>query len=591
VQAYCRVAVDSPVPALDRPFDYIVPDRLAGKVRVGSVVRVVLHGRSMRAFVTELLDSPAVPNPRPVRAVIAPDPVFMSSEIQLARWTARRYVVPLGLVLHDAVPGRFSAPRADGPPSPAPGRTDGPSALAQTIRDRRAACVFPRTIREEIDVAAFVAGEAASADGRTLIICPRVEQAEAVAAAIPGSLVLHGEDRPAERAASWAAARDERAHVVVGGRSALFVPLPKLRAVCVLSAHDRSLKSERAPRIHAPIVAMKRAETAGAAFVLSSPAPPVEFAADQNVAWIEGPKGNVRAEIARPRGGPVTPRLVEVVRSAIERGSDALVFVGRKGDALRLRCADCGWRPTCPECGAGLAQTQTKGLLVCRVCGRETDAPATCRSCGGALVERGWGHERVARALERAELGAPVVRMVRGDVPDSRPHPSVLVGTLAAAHAAADVGSVCVADLDELLARPDFRAAERALQTLHDLAGVLRPQGRFLVQTHEPEHHAVQAFTRRSFRYFFDREIRFREETGYPPFGVVVRVSTDAHGVEELAGSVEPLGARVVGAVERRGVTGALVRGPALEPLLEPLRVFAAAHSRAKIDVDPVDVL
>ncbi|HYZ91479.1 MAG TPA: hypothetical protein VFA34_03685 [Actinomycetota bacterium] len=584
--SYCRVALDSPVSALDRPFDYAIPDRLAGRIHIGSVVRVVLHGRSMRAFVTELLDVPAVPDPRPLRAVVATDPVFAPSEIELARWTARRYVVPLGHVLHDAVPGRFSAPGSGGERVESPGRRRGPAELGKAIRDRRAVCVIPPTDREEPDLAAFVAGEG----GPTLIICPRVGQAELVAAGIPGALVLHGEDRPSERAAAWAAARDGRASVVVGGRSALFAPLPELSAVCVLSAHDRSLKSERAPRIYAPAVAAKRAEMCGAAFVASSPAPPVEIAAE-HAAWIDAGKGSVRTEIARPRGGPITARLIEVVRSAVESGSDALVFVGRKGEALRLRCANCGWRPSCERCNAGLAQGATRGELECRVCGLSASAPVTCRSCGGALVERGWGHERVAREIERAGLGVEVVAVARGMVPELRKEPTVVVGTLAAAHIARDFGSVCVADLDELLARPDFRAGERVLQTLHDLAGVLRSGGRFLVQTREPEHHAVQAFTRRSYRYFFEREMRFREETGYPPFGVVVRVETPTESLAGLSAGLEPLDAHVVGAVERRGLSRALVRAPSLEPLLEPLRAFSAAHARTKIDVDPVDVI
>ncbi len=595
MQQFCRVAIDSRVPALDRPFDYAIPDRMVGKVRPGSVVRVLLHGRNMRGFVTDLLDEAAVANARPLRSLVAPEAVFAPPEIELARWMARRYVVPLGHVLHDAVPGRFSAPGSNVAAVPAPASTPAPSWLrgdiGEIVQGRGAACVFPPTLREEIDLAAHVAGVAAAGGGRTLILCPRVEMVEAVTERIAGALVLHGSDRPGERAAAWAAARDGRAHVVVGGRSAILVPLPGLTAVCVLSAHDRSLKAERAPRLHALIVARQRALMAGAAFIASTPAPPVELAADEGIAWIGSERSRVRTEIARPRAGPVTPRLVDVVRWAVEQGTDALVFVGRLGSTLGLRCRDCGWGPTCTRCGSGLARGADAARLVCRVCGSVAPVPATCGSCGGALLERGWGHERVARELEKADVGAPVVRIVRGAVPGLRPHPAVLVGTLAAVHEISDAGSVSVADLDQLLTRPDFRAAERALQTLHELAGSLRAGGRFLIQTREPDHHAVQAFTRQSYRYFLDRELAFRTATGYPPFGVVVRVESGPEDIDALRALMATAGADVVGAVPRRGGVSALVRGPSLEPLLEPLRRFAAEHARARIDVDPVDVI
>jgi primosomal protein N' (replication factor Y) len=310
------------------------------------------------------------------------------------------------------------------------------------------------------------------------------------------------------------------------------------------------------------------------------------MAGADGVRTVLGKRSPVRPETVRPRKGPVTPRLIEVARSAIAGGSDALVFVGRRGDVLRLRCTDCGWVPACEACGAGLAFDRPH--LRCRMCGATAAAPDDCPYCGGALSERGWGHERVARAIGK-ELDAPVVTIVKGTEVVPRTEPSVVVGTLAAANALGTAGAVCVADLDQLLTRPDFRAAEVALQTLHELAGVLAPGGRFLVQTREPEHHVVQAFTRGSFGWFLDRELPLRRETAYPPFGVIVRMEIDEASLDDLS---EALGshARVVGAVPRRGRLVVLVRAPELDPLLDPLRAFSTHHARTKIDVDPTDV-
>lgn len=590
---FCRVAVDSPVLALDRPFDYVVPDRLVGRVAVGSVVRVPLHGRRVRGFVTEMLDHPAVPDPRPVSALVSSEPLFGPHELDLARWIADRYVTSMGVVLHDAVPGRYSAPAAISSRRP-PDRTERPAWLRSPlpVGPGSTTVVLPPTTHDEVELIAHTVGEA----GRALVICPRVSVAERIASAIEGAVLVHGDQRPAERAAAWAGARAGSVHVIVGGRAALLAPLEGARLVVLASAHDRSLRSERSPRLHALVVARRRAEMSGAAFLASSPAPPLELVADERVRTVAAEvRGPVRAEVARPRGGPATPRLVDVVRSALGRGTDAFVFVGRVGGVLRLRCVDCGWYPTCPACGAGLGTEEAKGdgRLRCRMCSESSVAPDVCAACGGELAPRGWGHSRVASALERPGLGAPVLRYVRGEVPDVPSGPAVVVGTLAAAHGwPRPFGAVCVADLDQALARPDFRASEHALQILHELAAVLGPGGRFLVQTREPEHHVVQAFTRRSFRYFAQRELPRRREAGYPPYAEIVVVEADEPALHALAPGLRAHGAIVVGPVEsRRGAARVLVRTPSVEPLLEALRRFALDHPKARVEVDPVDVI
>jgi primosomal protein N' (replication factor Y) len=580
VSRFCRVALDSPVAALDRPFDYEIPERMADRIRAGSVVRVVVNGRRMRAFVTDVLDEAAVAKTRPLSALVSPDPLFTADEIELARWTARRYVVPLGLVLHDNVPGRFSATSGDDEQK-RPARTERPSWMKASDAPRL--CLLPPTLETEVEAIAHLVGETAASGKRSLVISPRIQTAEYIAEHIEGATIAHGEDRPAERADAWAAARDGRTSVVVGTRTSLFVPVPDLGLVVVAGAHDRSLKSERSPRLYSTVVAAERARRAGARFVVSSPAPPVEFAYGTD--WLGAKRRDLRPETVRPRKGPITDRLLDVVRSALDRGEDALVFAGRRGEALRLRCRDCGWTPVCAKDGTPL-QTAS-GVLVCRVCGASSGVPEVCGSCGGMLSERGWGHERIARELERSAL-APVVRMVAGETPGTRDEPVIVVGTLAAAHVIGRAGSVCVADLDQLLFRPDFRASEHALQTLHELAGILAPGGRFLVQTREPDHHAVQAFVRQSYQFFFEREITVREEMGYPPFGAVVRVETDA--TDDLRRAVGDA-AMVVGSVERRGKAVTLVRGRDLEAMLDGLRSFSREHPRAKIDVDPVDVV
>jgi primosomal protein N' (replication factor Y) len=538
---------------------------MRGRVDVGSVVRVPLHGRRLRAFVTNMLDEPAVPNARPLSALVSPEPLFALSELELARWVADRYVTTLGVVLHDAAPGRYSAPVAAQAlrtkPLPAPGWID-PTEL---FASRETVCVVPVSAQPEL--VAYAASVTAEAGKQVLVICPRVAIAESIATFIEGAAVLHGDQRPLDRAASWAGAAAGEVSVVVGGRAALLVPLPRLGLVVVASAHDPGLRAERTPRLHALVVARERAARAEVSFLATSPVPPLELI-DAKV--VEPRRtGGVRTEVVRPGKNPATERLLDVARSATDYGKDALVFVARVGGALRLRCVDCEWMA--PSEGA----------------------PDVCPRCGGRLQRRGWGHSRVATAIESSGIDVPVVRLVRGDEIDAPPPPCIVVGTLAAAYNwPRPFGSVCVADADQLLGRQDFRAAERALGVLHELAAVLEPGGRFLVQTREPDHHAVQSFTRRSYRYFAGRELPLRKETGYPPYGVVVVVEIKPETLSEFSDGMRAVGAMVLGPLDgSRASSRLLVRARELAPLLGPLRAFALAHKGVRIEVDPVDVM
>lgn len=605
MEGFCRVAVDTPVLALDRPFDYRIPDRMRGRVGVGSVVRVRLHGRRMRAYVTSMPREPAVPDPTPLSALVSSEPLFDTETVGLARWASRRYLASLGSVLHLATPGRFSAPPAGGeeerlPPCGPPDWLADPGALESVVRERRRGVLCLPHPAAEPDGVAAAAGIAAAEGLRTLVVAPRIDVARRLAAAVPGAVLLHSGLRPAARAAAWARARDGQTSVLVGGRAALFAPLPELGLVLVASAHDRTLKEERTPRLHGLVVAEERARRAGAAFVASSPAPPLELATGDR-AWLEaapGARSALRPEVVAPRGGPVTRRLLEAIEGAVRRGRDALVFIGRKGLALRVRCRDCGWFPRCETCGTGLAiwGSGAADRLHCRACGRDARIPPTCPSCGGAHLDgAGWGHERLAAALRERDLGAPVLQVdADSPMPSERPHPAVIVGTQAAIWALepGSVGAACVADLDQLLGLPDFRAGEHAYGLLWEVASSLERGGRYVLQTREGDHHVVQAFTRRAYRYFVDRELPEREAAGYPPYGALAHADVREDAFDELADAAGRGGGECIGPLPRRpGRVAGLVRAPDLEPLLDPLREYVVAHPEARIDVDPTDVL
>jgi primosomal protein N' (replication factor Y) len=588
--------------ALDRELDYSIPVRMAGRVDVGSVVRVPLHGRKVRGFVTALRDEARIASPASISALVSKEPLFAQAELDLARWAADRYVVSMGSVLHRAVPGRFSAPSAPrAKPRPQPpvarpawlARADG---LDRVVDSGRRAIVITPTAAQAAEAVAYASQRAAESGRGTLVISPRVELAGRIAAAVGGSALLHGDLPPSLRAKAWARARDGCARTLVGGRAALFAPLPNLGLVVVLGSHDDALKDERSPRLHALRVAMHRASSAGAAFMALGPAPPMELATSCEVLAPVRASRTARPEVVAPRPGPLTARLVDAVSEAIARGADALVFCARRGLALRVRCRDCGWYPRCDRCGLGLVLGDAEGSreLRCRGCARRQRVPSRCADCGSDKLDGvGWGSERIAAGLR----GAGVKPVLRADaaspLPADRPRPAAIVGTRAALESLHGglVGAVCVADLDQLLGRADFRAAERAFQTMCDLAGALEPGGRFIVQTREPSSHAVQAFTRGSWTWFAQRELELRKAGGWPPYGFVVRVDLPSRDVADALSKAVGRDTRLVGPLGRPGGSWSLMlRGKRLAEITPRLREFALAHPGVRIDVDPVDV-
>jgi primosomal protein N' len=172
VKRYCRVTVDSPVTSLDRPFDYRIPDRMLGRVDVGSVVRVPLHGRRIRGYVTELLDTPEVDNPKSLSMLVSPTPLFDEVGVELARWVARRYATPTGVVLHQAAPGRYSLP--DTPdeavvrPTSTPPRWLDAERLQGSLASGGHLCLQLGSVTQETDAVAYAATLAAHAGKQTL---------------------------------------------------------------------------------------------------------------------------------------------------------------------------------------------------------------------------------------------------------------------------------------------------------------------------------------------------------------------------------------------------------------------------------------
>jgi primosomal protein N' (replication factor Y) len=406
--------------------------------------------------------------------------------------------------------------------------------------------------------------------------------------------VLHSGLTDAER-------RDEReriaggeAPIVVGARSAVFAPVPRVGVIAVDEEHDGSYKQESDPRYDARTVAAKRAALEGAVALYGSATPrPESWLRLERLslsARIGAPLPRVRVvDLRREAGYPLSAPLLRELGRLAEGGGKAILLLNRRGVAPALHCKACGVSRRCELCDVSLT-LHRDGRLHCHHCGRSEPVPEACPACGSVELARiGAGTQRLEAELEKrvpelerfrldadtaAKAGAVRELLARFASAER----AVLVGTqmVAKGHHFAGVALAAVVDADAGLALPDFRADERTFQLVTQLAGRSGRDapGLVLVQTFQPDALPIAHAARHDVEGFLTGELERRRELGYPPFRHLVSVlasGPDPESVERLLGEL------------RAGLeaAGAELLGPA--PLLR-LRGRHRAHLLAKTD-------
>ena len=345
------------------------------------------------------------------------------------------------------------------------------------------------------------------------------------------------------KAALWDQIQRKVVRVIVGTRSAVFLPLTVIGMIWVEGEEDAAFKEEQEPHYHARDVAWLRAQTEQALLVLSSTHPSLETraAVEQRGIAIRtllppDARPNVRIVDLRNHGyGTVlSPPLIRAIEQTIGRKAGVLLFLNRKGYAGALVCRDCGQVPRCPTCRVALMYSRQAGRLHCSYCGAVAPIPETCGTCSGPRMQSiGEGTERVEEDAKRLFPRATVLRL-DGDTM-KRPAQAealwrrveqgewdIIVGTqlLLRRRPLPTMGLVGIVQADAGLNVPDFRSAERTYHTLLDavsLAASAGAGGQVMVQTSLSSHHAIQAVVQNDESVFVSEELSQRMALGYPP--------------------------------------------------------------------------
>ncbi|HZR85271.1 MAG TPA: primosomal protein N' [Bradyrhizobium sp.] len=361
----------------------------------------------------------------------------------------------------------------------------------------------------------------------------------------------HSELTPRTRARNWAAIAAGEAPVVVGARSALFLPYADLGLIVVDEEHDQSYKQDDGVHYHARDMAVVRGHIAKIPVVLASATPSVETEVNarkgryQRVVLPQRFGGATMPHIeaidlrreAPQRGRFVSPKLAHEIHNAIERKEQALLFLNRRGYAPLTLCRSCGHRFACTICDAWLVDHRFRQRLVCHHCGFSMPRPHICPHCAAeeSLVAVGPGVERLqeeaaslfpnARTMVLSSDLITSIETMRSELNEiAQGRVDIIIGTqlVAKGHHFPRLNLVGVVDADLGLGNGDPRASERTWQLLNQVIGRAgRDQGRGVgyLQTHQPEHPVMKALIACDREAFYASEIEARERTGYPPFG------------------------------------------------------------------------
>lgn len=406
-------------------------------------------------------------------------------------------------------------------------------------------------------------------------------------------VLWHSSLKSTERRRAWRAVASGEAQVVVGARSALFLPFRQLGLIVVDEAHETSFKQEDGVRYNARDVAVMRAHFEQIPVVLASATPALESLqmADSGVyAKLDLPSRFGGAELPAidtidlteekpPQGMWLAQRLVDGIEERLGRGEQSLLFLNRRGYAPLTLCRNCGFRFQCPNCSAWLVEHRFTHRLACHHCGHETPSPAACPECGepDCLVACGPGVERIADEVAQRLPDARVF-VATSDTLNSPGRAAEFIAQVEAGLIDVIVGTqlvtkgfhfpeltlVGVVDADLGLEGGDLRAGERTYQQVAQVAGRAgrgdKP-GEVLIQTRHPEASVIAALAAGDRDAFYTAETDMRRDAGAPPFGRWASIIVSSEDEAEAREAARRIGDT------RPQVPDCLILGPAPAPM------------------------
>jgi primosomal protein N' (replication factor Y) len=683
---FAEVILAKVTPGLDKIYHYSIPAELSDTAQVGSQVLVPFGKAKRVGYIVGFVETSDVKGIKDIDSVLSPYPLFSRDTVKLAKWmaeyynsffmTALRTVMPPGMIKIEAraLKAKLNKPlyrevqssKVSAKGGSASGGKDQKQYKFSLTPEQKEAM---RSIATDIDQKKFsvsllygitgsgktevylrAADHVADTGGGAIILVPEVgltpQIIERFREHFGDKLAVYYSDmREKDRELAWAQVASGEKQIVLGTRSAVFMPVKNLKLIVIDEEYENTYKQEQNPRYHAREVAFTLAKSANAVVVLGSASPSIEtyyHAKNGDYKLLTLPKRiddrplppvevvDMRAEMKAKNYNVLSRKLSGKLKATLQKKEQAILFINRRGYFSFVMCRSCGASIQCPKCSVSLTYYMNERKLICNRCGFSSEAPVICPKCQSAQIKFfGGGTQRIEQEVARVYPSARILRLDRDTVTKKGSYENiirsfisgsadVLIGTQMVTKGL-DIGSVTLVGVvaaDIGLNIPDFRAAEHTFQLIMQVAGRTgrhKLAGEVIVQTYDPDNYAIKFASKHDYDGFYEEEIQSRRSLGYPPFGSLIGVVVSGEiekKAEQVAGElVKMIRKRLSGANEVFGPAKApiaklknyyryhiVVKGSGLDEMRKAVvesagNIVKLGGVRVSVDIDPYNML
>lgn len=571
-QKYADIIIDISHEAIDKTFQYKIPEVLEDVTDIGDMV-LVPFGNSKKprtGYVIDITDTPVYDKEKLKEIIGVPDKGLRieGKLIRLAHWMKRNYGSTMINSLRTVMPVKEKVRKTAQRVQEAEYELEKPPVLELNDEQSRLVGEFSQDMENGIRKTYLLHGITGSGKTEVYIECIKrvIKQGRQAIVLIPEIAltyqnvarfrqhfgdriaVINSKQSKGEKYQQFMRAKAHEVDVVIGPRSALFTPCEELGLIVIDEEHDGAYKSDQAPKYHARETAIELARLSDASVILGSATPTVTSYAMAKLGeyrlWTlsKRPDGrslakssvvDLREELHLGNRSIVSKELHDDIEKCLEKHEQVMLFINRRGINSFVSCRECGSAIMCPKCDVSLA-LHGNGIMMCHYCGYTMKEPKQCPKCNSRMIGGfGTGTEKVEAEIKRLFPSAKTLRMdkdttsrkgAHGDILSSfaRHEADILIGTqmIVKGHDFPNVTLVGIMLADISLFSNDYRAGERTFNLLTQAAGRAGRgdrAGKVVIQTYQPEHYAVASAANQDYEGFFDMEMTYRRMMKYPP--------------------------------------------------------------------------
>jgi primosomal protein N' (replication factor Y) len=589
---FAEVIVNRKSSFTDKIYHYSIPQKLSGKVKIGSQVTIPFGKRRDTGYVIGFVEKPDVKNVKDILDVESDSPLFNEDSVDLAKWMSSYYLCFTINALRAVMPPAITKKKEKRKPSgekmvigdaliPTEHQKNALEAILPSIsgRDNETFLLFGITGSGKTEVYMQAAAHAVREGKSVIILVPEVgltsHLVERFKSRFRDNLAtLHSGMTLSERRRSWQRISSGESRIILGTRLAIFAPAKNLGLIVLDEEYEITYKQEQNPRYHAREVAKFLSERTGATLILGSATPSVESfynAEIGNYRRIDLPERvdgkplppveviDMREEFKGKKRAVLSKKLREAIKKTLSSGEQAILFLNRRGYFTFAVCRECGTIIKCPKCSTSLNFHMSDKQLKCNHCNYSSQATIICPKCQSSQIGYlGVGTQRIEQEVAEVFPEAKIIRIDRDTTSKRGSHDvlfsafkegraNVLIGTQLVTKGldVARVTLVSAVSADAGLNVPDFRAGEHTFQLLTQVAGRAGRHnlpGRVIIQTYDPENIAIKFASTHDYESFYKEEIEHRKELGYPPFRKLINIIVSGPDASKVKSASEDVG-------------------------------------------------